>query len=195
MEHEKTIQIKGMVCDRCIKVVAKTLTDLGLEVRDIRLGSVTVVGVPMLVSIKMVEGQLSKHGFSLVRNQDAVAEEVKYLINELLDEDRVYEMQHKYATILTETLGIPYQTIKAHFVYAEGMTLEKYIIHQRLEKAKEFLAHTDFTFTEIAYILGFSSLQHLSNQFKEITGLSPSHFKKAKTYKKQIITYSKNSNG
>ena len=194
MERERTIQVKGMVCDRCIRVVAQALTDLGLEVRDISLGSVTVVGVPLQVSIKIVEKVLAERGFEVLDDRDTtLADNVKQIINELLDQDHVYEMRTKYSRLLSEKLNMPYEAIKSQFMYAEGVTLEKYMINQRLEKAKEFLVYTNFTLTEIAYLLGFSSLQHLSNQFKEITGLSPSHFRKIKASKEQAKAHSRKS--
>ena len=194
VEREKMIRVKGMVCDRCIRVVAQALTDLGLEVRDIRLGSVTVVGVPLQVSIKIVEKVLAEKGFEVLNDRDTtLADNVKQLINELLDQDRIYEMRPKYSQMLSEKLDMPYETIKSLFMYAEGMTLEKYIINQRLEKAKEFLVYTRFNLTEIAYLLGFSSLQHFSYQFKDITGLSPSYFRKIKTDKEQVVSHHQKS--
>lgn len=181
-----------MVCDRCIQVVSQTLTDLGLEVRAIDLGSVTVVGLPNKVSIKVVEQVLLEKGFEVLEDRDtALADNVKQIIDELLERDHVYEIRAKYSEILAEKLAMPYETIKSLFLHSEGVTLEKYVINQRLEKAKEFLVYTNFTLTEIAYLLGFSSLQHLSRQFKDITGLSPSHFRKIKSDKEQTITRSK----
>ncbi|MEQ9438422.1 MAG: AraC family transcriptional regulator [Cyclobacteriaceae bacterium] len=195
MEKEKTILVKGMVCDRCIQVVTQLINNLGLEVRDISLGSVTVVGVPNRVSIKIVEKVLAEKGLQVLEDRNtALANKVKQVLNELLDQDRVYEMRPKYSKLISEKLDMPYATIKSLFLYAEGMTLEKYIIHQRLEKAKELMVCTSFTFTEIAYILGFSSLQHLSNQFKEMTGLSPSYFRKIKGSGEYAVTHHETKN-
>lgn len=187
--------MKGMVCDRCIQVVAQAMTDLGLEVRAINLGSVTVVGVPNLVSIKIVEKVLAEKGFEVIDDRDTtLTDNVKRIINELLGQDHVYEMRLKYSRILSEKLAIPYEIIKAQFLYIEGVTLEKYVIDQRLEKAKEFLVYTNFTLTEIAYLLGFSSLQHFSSQFKDMTGLTPSYFRKIKASNEQIATHNRKNN-
>lgn len=181
MEGERIIRIKGMVCDRCIQVVDHSLKDLGLEVRAISLGSATVTGLPNRVSMMMVEHVLVKLGFEVQKDQStALADEIKQVVNEWLDCDHIYEIRQKYAEVLSEKLAMPYETVKARFLRIEGMTLEKYIINQRIEKAKRLLVHTNITLTEIAYLLGFSSLQHFSGQFKDQTGLSPSYFQKLK---------------
>jgi AraC family transcriptional regulator len=79
-----------------------------------------------------------------------------------------------------------YDSVSELFTQIEGITLEKYIITKRLEKVKELLVYTEFTLTEIAYITGFSSINHLSRQFKELTGFSPTHFKSIRTTKQKL---------
>ena len=79
-----------------------------------------------------------------------------------------------------------YDSISELFTHLEGITLEKYIITRRLEKVKELLVYTEFTLTEIAYITGFSSINHLSKQFKELMGFSPSHYKSVRSSKQKL---------
>lgn len=79
-----------------------------------------------------------------------------------------------------------YNTLSILFSSLEGITLEKYIVNKRLEKVKELLVYTDYTLTDIAYLTGFSSIQHLSNQFKELTEFSPSHFRDMKLKKQKL---------
>jgi AraC-like DNA-binding protein len=90
-----------------------------------------------------------------------------------------YDPRLKFSSLLSGNLHMSYDSISELFTQLEGITLEKYIISKRLEKVKALLVYSDFTLTEIAYMTGFSSINHLSGQFKELTGLSPSHFKSA----------------
>jgi AraC family transcriptional regulator len=87
---------------------------------------------------------------------------------------------------LPATFNMNYDSVSELFTQIEGITLEKYIITKRLEKVKELLVYTEFTLTEIAYITGFSSINHLSRQFKELTGFSPTHFKSIRTTKQKL---------
>jgi AraC-like DNA-binding protein len=88
---------------------------------------------------------------------------------------------------IAREIGYDYSYLSNLFSSVEGVTIEKYIINQKIEKAKELLVYNELTLNEISYQLGYSSVQHLSNQFKKITGLTPSHFKKLKENKRKPL--------
>ncbi|MGQ9848066.1 MAG: helix-turn-helix domain-containing protein, partial [Bacteroidales bacterium] len=92
-----------------------------------------------------------------------------------------------FTDLLQEKLNLSYQYLSTLFSSSEGITIEKYIILQKIEKVKELIVYDELSFSEIAYRLGYSSVQHLSNQFKKITGLTPSHFKKIKNFKRNPL--------
>ncbi len=184
MEDATTIFIKGMVCDRCKRVLTRSFTDLGLIVKEIHLGSVTLAGTSRLPSLAPIQQVLAENGFELLQDRNSkVVQEIKDLIEVVLKEPEDYEVPVKFSRLLQEKLSMEYNTLSALFSATEGITLEKYIINRRLEKVKEWLVYTDLTLTDIAYLIGFSSVQHLSNQFKELTGFTPSHFREIKLKK------------
>jgi AraC-like DNA-binding protein len=187
MENTKTIAVKGMVCDRCKMVVTKAMNNLGLEVREVHLGSITLAGMAKLESMDPIRQTLKDNGFELLNDrQTIVVSETKRIIDEILNQNQEYDVRLKFSRLLSEKFHMNYDTISTLFSTIEGLTLEKYIINKRLEKVKELLVYTDFTLTEIAYLTGFSSIQHLSNQFKELTELSPSHFREVKARKENL---------
>lgn len=179
------ILIKGMVCERCIAVIRKGIADLGLELATISLGKLSLGSELNKEDFAKVKTFLSENGFELISNrQIRIVNRAKEVIDEVFKENIKYDSQLRFSTLLSEKLNLNYDSISEVFTQIEGTTLEKYIIARRLEKVKELLVYTDFRLTEIAYVTGFSSLNHLSSQFKELTGLSPSHFKAIKTNKR-----------
>lgn len=187
MEDFMTISVKGMVCDRCKKVIAKAMHSLGLAVNNIQLGSITLSGTSALSSLDPIQQQLEENGFELLNDRNtAMVSEIKRLIDEVFNNSREEIERPKLSRLITDKFPFAYDTLSAIFSSHEGITLEKYIIHKRLEKVKELLVYTDYTLTEIAYRTGYSSVYHLSSQFKELTGLPPSHFRDIRARKKLI---------
>ena len=137
--------------------------------------------------LSKIETFLRDNGFELISKKKVrIVDQAKALINEVFSENVRYDSQLRFSSLLSEKLHLNYDSISELFSELEGITLEKYIITKRLEKVKELLVYTKFSLTEIAYITGFSSINHLSRQFKELTGLSPSHFKAVKNTKQNI---------
>lgn len=93
----------------------------------------------------------------------------------------------KFSTLLSETLHLNYDSISETFSLLEGITLEKYIITKRIEKVKELLVYSNKSLTEISHMLGYSSINHLSRQFKELTGLPPSYYRQVKREKEKSV--------
>ena len=181
------ILIKGMVCERCVSVIREGITSLGYHVDNISLGKVTLKNELKKDDSDKISAFLSNNGFEIVSNrQIRIVTQAKQLIDEVFGENVKYDAKLKFSTLLSDKLHINYDSISELFSETEGITLEKYIIAKRLEKVKELLVYTEFTLTEIAYITGFSSINHLSRQFKELTGFSPSHFKSIRVTKQKL---------
>ena len=184
MEDVLTISIKGMVCERCIKVLTKAMHELGLHVEEVHLGSVTLRGTSKLASLQPIQHALHSVGFELLQDRNTVIiSEIKSLVDDIFTQNQVSDVRLKTSKLIAEKFPLAYDTLSAIFSSIEGITLEKYIINKRLEKVKELLVYTELSLTEIAYVTGYSNVFHLSNQFKEHTGLSPSHFREIRAQK------------
>ena len=180
-EKEKTskLLIKDMVCNRCIKVVKEELKKLKLDVRSIVLGEVVVNGDEKILPIEKIKNVLEKNGFELIEDKRAkIIEQIKLVILKLVrsDEDK-NPLEENYSAYIVKKIGQDYHYLSTLFSSVENITIEQYIILQKIERAKELLKYGELTLSEIAYKLGYSSVQHLSNQFKKVTGLTASQFK------------------
>lgn len=181
------ILIRGMVCERCMAVIKEGITNLGHEVSRISLGKLSLNTDLSKDELSKIETFLRENGFELISKKKVrIVDQAKALINEVFSENVRYDSRLRFSSLLSERLHLNYDSISELFSELEGITLEKYIITKRLEKVKELLVYTKFSLTEIAYITGFSSINHLSRQFKEFTGLSPSHFKAVKNTKQNL---------
>lgn len=171
-----------MVCDRCKRVVREELEALGLSVERVELGEVVTGTLPPTVTMAMIRQRLQANGFDLIDDRKQVlVEHMKILlINEIqyLKGERL--PTENYSTFLERKLGYEYSYLSGLFSASEGHTLEKYSIALKIEKVKEWLQYDELTLSEIAWRMGYSSVQHLSNQFRQVTGQTPSHFRQAK---------------
>lgn len=189
------ILIKGMVCERCVSVIKDGITNLGYEVNKVSLGKLSLNSELDKDDYQRIESFLTENGFEMISNRQVrIVNQAKDIIGEVFGENLKYDSKLKFSSLLSETLHMNYDSISELFTELEGITLEKYIITKRLEKVKELLVYTEFTLTEIAYITGFSSINHLSRQFKELTGFSPSHFKSIRSDKKKIAGQTQETN-
>jgi AraC-like DNA-binding protein len=178
-----------MVCNRCIKVVREELEKQDYTVEKIELGEVVITSDKKKFRLDKIKKSLEDNGFELIDNRNAnIIERVKILIIQLIHHNAKENQSdiNMHDEIVKET-GLSYQYVSSLFSSMEGITIEKYIIHQKIEKVKELIVYDELTLSEIAYRLGYSSVQHLSNQFKKITGLSPSYFKKLKLKKRKSL--------
>lgn len=175
-----------MVCERCISFIREGITKLGYTVTRISLGKVSLNENLDKAGYNNISVLLTENGFETMSTRHVrVVEQTKNIINEVFSENIKYDAKLKFPAMLSEKLHMNYDSISELFTEMEGITLEKFIITKRLEKVKELIVYTEFTLTEIAYLTGFSSINHLSRQFKKLTGLSPSHFKSIRTEKKK----------
>ncbi len=174
------LYIKNMVCDRCIRVVREELQKLGLDVRHVELGEVELGDTPEKMDIAAIKKTLVENGFELIESENVrIIESVKTAIITLVHHNYDAEpMRMKYSEYIAKEVGKEYHYLSVLFSTVENVTIEHYIIKQKIERAKELMKYGGHTMTEIAYMMNYSSVQHLSNQFKAVTGLTPSQFKK-----------------
>ena len=186
---KKTLHIKNMVCNRCIKVVREELEKLDYTIEKIELGEVVITSTKKKFQLDKIKKSLEENGFELIDSRNAnIIERVKILIIKLIHHNSTEKQSDIdiHDEIVNEA-GLSYQYVSSLFSSMEGITIEKFIIHQKIEKVKELIVYDELTLSEIAYRLGYSSVQHLSNQFKKVTGLSPSYFKKLKSKKRKSL--------
>lgn len=178
-----------MVCQRCIDVVRDELTQAGYTVLDAQLGQVNLGGPLSEADKAQIGDLLASQGFSLIDTPVPLPQQVKEFIASYFGQDDLSEStagQSRLSARLQDALGMDYDTLSSRFAKAEGITLEKFIIQCRLNKVKEWLVYSDETLTEIAYRTGYSSVQHLSNQFRQQTGLTPSYFRQLRRQKQEL---------
>lgn len=179
--------IKNMVCPRCIMVIEDALEKLGLEVQEVQLGEAIVTADPS-VSKEKINAEINKYGFELIegRNQQLI-EQIK---NELIEYVKGLEETDKTPKLskhLSKKLNQNYSSLSSVFSENEDITIEKYLIHIKIERVKELLSYGELTLSEIAWKLNYSSVSHLSNQFKNVTGMSVTDYKKARdSFRKSI---------
>jgi AraC family transcriptional regulator len=170
-----------MVCDRCIMVVRNELDSRGIDYKNIQLGEVELTKPVSGEQLETLRSGLSNLGFELLDDRkSALVTQIKSAIIKLIHNNESVELNKKLSVLLSEKLGMDYHYLSTLFSSIEGVTIEKYVILQRIERAKELLVYDELSLNEIADALGYSSVQHLSQQFKKITGLTPTHFKQMK---------------
>lgn len=167
-----------MVCDRCILVVKQELDKLSLVAASIKLGEVQLAKEPNEKQLTQLKDCLAAVGFELLDDaKKKLIEKIKNIIVQQIHYTDADD-KHNFSEILSQKVHKDYSYLSGLFSEVEGITIEKYIILQKIEKAKELLVYDELSLSEISYKLGYSSVAHLSAQFKKVTGLTPSHFKK-----------------
>jgi len=176
-----------MICDCCTRVVEMELNNLHITVNSINLGEVNISFDPDKISIDGIEAMLNNNGFSLLIDKDSILiEDIKRAIIDLVHHT-TYNAMVRNSDYIVGKFGKTYPYLSSLFSKYEGITLEKYIILQKTEKVKALIQEDEVTLSEIAFIMGYSSVQYLSTQFKSVTGISVSEFKKSPaSYRKSI---------
>jgi AraC family transcriptional regulator len=172
------LYIKNMVCNRCILVVRQELEKLHLQINNISLGEAELAKVPTKKQIQQLNEALENLGFELLDNQkQKQIEQIKNLLIKKVQSGEVEE-HFSISGFLSKSLNKDYSYISRLFSEVEGITIEQFFILQKIEKVKEWIVYGELNLSEISYRLGYSSVSHLSAQFKKVTGLTPRHFKK-----------------
>ncbi|WP_367772085.1 helix-turn-helix domain-containing protein [Flavobacterium sp. WC2421] len=181
------LTIKNMVCGRCEMAVKLELERMKLPVSSIKLGEVNLSRELTDIEIQELSTNLEKLGFELLEDKiSQTIEQIKNLIVELVHYKKD-QLKVNLSTYLSECLNQDYSALSKLFSDNEGTTIEHYFIAQKIEKAKELLVYDELTLSEIAIALNYSNVAHLSNQFKKVTGFTPTYFKKMKeNTRKQI---------
>ncbi|MBL7980842.1 MAG: helix-turn-helix transcriptional regulator [Flavobacteriales bacterium] len=167
-----------MVCDRCKTAVQRVLEAQGLPVQRIELGEVELQHAVADTEREVLRVALQKEGFDLVDDREAVIiARIKVAIVKLVHHDGELKGRVKLGEHLSALLHKEYSGLSALFTQVEGITIEQYFLLQRLERVKELIKYGELTMSEIADRAGFSSVAHLSTQFKKLTGMTPTAFK------------------
>ena len=173
-----------MVCIRCQMVVKSELERLGLHYTSVELGEAEISGNISTEQLDLLNVALKKAGLALMDdNKTILVEKIKTIIIEMVhysDE----QIKINLSDYLSEKLNHNYTYLSNLFTEVKGTTIEKFYLSHKIEKVKELLVYDELNLTEIAWKLHYSSVAHLSNQFKKMTGLTPSHFKNLKNNKR-----------
>jgi len=175
---KNTIYIKNMVCPRCISAVSNILKELEVLYSSIKLGEVELSS-PLSVETKNAFSKaLQGSGFSLINDRRSqIIEQMKTLVVDKIHHSSG-ELDIKWTDYIGDNLHLDYKYLSSLFSSVESITFEQYIINQKIERVKELIVYDELTLSEIAFKLHYSSVAYLSNQFKKVTGMTPTQFKK-----------------
>ncbi|HET9826596.1 MAG TPA: AraC family transcriptional regulator [Chitinophagaceae bacterium] len=186
-EKNEKLFIKNMVCQRCIMTVESAFKAHNIPFRNVSLGEVELESKLTQDQLTKIEKDLRKAGFELIETRvNKVIENIKRAVMEYLNLGMDNE-NIKLSVFITQKNPYDYSYLSDLFSSVEGKTIEQFFILQRIEKVKELLVYDQLSLTEISYQTGFSSVHHLSSQFKKVTGLTPSHFKKIGAAKRKSL--------
>ncbi len=172
------LYIKNMVCNRCIMVVKQELENLGLNPIHVTMGEAVLKKNPSVKKMQQLNSRLFQLGFEILDDQkQKQIEKIKSLLIKKVQSGDVEE-HFSISEYLSTALHKEYSYISRLFSEVEGITVEQFFILQKTEKVKELLVYGEQNLSEISFFLGYSSVAHLSAQFKKVTGLTPSQFKK-----------------
>ena len=175
-----------MVCQRCVAAVNHILTSEGITPLQVQLGEVTLTEKLSQNKIASIDKKLLEAGFERIDDSKTrLIEKIKNIVIEIVHHTKG-SINHNWSDVLTAALPHEYKYMSHLFSSVEGITIEQYIIQQKIEKAKELIIYDELNTSQIAWELGYSSVAHLSSQFKKITGMTPTEFKKLNPGRKAL---------
>ena len=170
-----------MVCNRCKTVLKQELEAIGVEIINVELGKVTLK-INSEIDLSTIKKIVDTNGFEVILDDnELILEEIKIALILLLDKSN----DESLSSYLTKKIGREYSSLSKLFSKKEGITIEKYFINLKIEKAKEFIQMGNLNFSEIAYSLSYKNSSHLAQQFKTITGMSMSDYKNIKNWERK----------
>ena len=176
-----------MVSIRCKMVVKEALDQLNLHYTFVDLGSVEIVEDLTLKQREKLKLDLLRSGLELMDDKKAMLiEKIKNVIIEMIHYSEEIPKVN-YSDYISEKLGLDYTHMSKIFSEVKGITIEHFIIYHKIERVKELLLYDELNLTQISYLLDYSSVSHLSKQFKKVTGLTPRFFKKLKQQKRNTL--------
>lgn len=179
--------IRNMVCNRCIMVVQQVFESLGYPPVRISLGNVESASSIPEDELEKLRKTLVGYGFEQIDDtKSRIIEKIKNIVVQSIHHTNE-DLKVNYSEYIESHLNRDYAYLSSLFSEVEGTTIEKYVILQKIERVKELLVYDELTLSEIAYKMGYSNVAYLSNQFKKVTGLTPSHFKQVKENKRKPL--------
>ena len=176
-----------MVCIRCKMVVKEELTKLGLHCTSVELGEAEVLEKISTEQHGRIRTALLKSGLELMDDKKSVLiQKIKNVIIELVHYSEE-PLTINFSEFLSQKLNHDYTYLANLFSEVQGITIEKFLIAHKIERVKELLVYDELNLTEIAYKMHYSSVGHLSAQFKKVTGLTPSHFKQLRNKRRSML--------
>tara|TARA_R110000868_G_scaffold348834_1_gene610018 strand:- start:1836 stop:2417 length:582 start_codon:yes stop_codon:yes gene_type:complete len=188
MSVPKEFWIKNMVCNRCLKVIKQELQELGMSILSLELGRLLVEATNETddLILKNVTDVLNSNGFEIVKTEEEMlTERIKIILIEELQELPLH-IKVKTSELLVSTLHRDYKALSKLFSTNEKTTIEKYFIKLKIEKVKELIQLKQYSFSDISYLLDYSSINHLSRQFKEVVGMSMTDYKNSENWKRNF---------
>lgn len=174
---QNKLYIKNMISERCTQLVLEELQHVGITPDAIKLGEVELPAAMSVEKYDTFKSNIARYGFWIIEDKKGMLiQRVKNVILQMLNASEE-SPKMKISCYLSAALDHDYTYLANVFSEHEGMTIEQYVIANRIERVKDMILRDELTLTEIAYRLKYSSVAHLSNQFKKITGFSPSIFK------------------
>lgn len=174
------LNVKHMVCDRCIMAVTGAAHDAGLSVDSVFLGKLVLNQEPTEDQLDTLGRKLHDLGFELAKTPtERVIEGIKNMLIQYLDELEKSEEMPRISEYLSNRLHYNYTYLSKVFSESEGQTIEDYFIRLKIERVKEWISYGELTLTQIAWKLNYSSVQYLSNQFRKLTGLTVTEFRES----------------
>ena len=181
------LYIKNMVCIRCKMVVKDVLTNLGLHYTVVELGETEILENISPAQRELVKTGLLKAGLELMDDKKSVLiQRIKNIIIDLVHYSEE-PLRVNLSEYLSQKVNRDYTYIANLFSEVQGTTIEKFFIAHKIERVKELLVYNQLSLTDIAYKMHYSSVAHLSNQFKKVTGLTPTYFKKMKDKRRSML--------
>lgn len=169
--------IKNMVCTRCIMIVELELKKLGLHCIAITLGKAEVIGIISEEQTEKIKIALLQSGLELIENKKRILiEKIKNIIVEMIHYSE-NQLKTNFSDYLSSKLNYDYTYLANIFSEEQGITIEHFIIANKIQRVKDLMYSNEYNLTEISWKLNYSSVAHLSTQFKKVTGITPSHFK------------------
>jgi len=187
MQQTMRIHIKNMVCDRCIMIVKQIFNNVGIDDANVQMGKVIVKNDIPENLFKTIEQDLDRVGFEIITSHTMqVIEQIKSLVI-----DYVYntasDKSVNFSILLASRMNLQYSYMSTLFSSVENTTIEHYLINIKIERVKELLVYDEKSLSEIAWEMGYSSVAHLSGQFKKVTGFTASHFKNLREQRRRPI--------
>lgn len=182
----RIVSLKNVLTDCCSRLIELELEKIGVPADSISLGKIKLAYDPGKISFEEISDFLEHLGFEVISNrEEKLVDEVKSAIINLIHHS-TYNAMVRNSDFLVEKFNMSYQHLASIFKKHENITLEKYIILQKVEKVKALIDYDEMSLSEIAFVMGYSSVQYLSTQFKHVTGISVSDYKKEPAKRKDI---------